>query len=561
MPTISVDQQDLLQLLGRQYTLAELEPLLDLVKGELKAVDAVSGELKIELKDTNRPDLWCPEGIARQLRFSFDTPDYSALFRHPQRPEKQVVVDRSVQTVRPYIGAFIAKGKAITEQGLLQMIQTQEKLCDGYGKQRELIAIGIYNADKITFPVHYTAVEPHSIRFTPLGCEDEMDLADILVRHPKGIEFGGILKGQTRYPLLLDDHGDVLSFPPVINSRTSGEVHIGDNHLFIEVTGLTLEMTLHAVNILACNFSDRGFEIEPVSGVYPYDTPYGRAVITPYPLTNAVEVDSALCNRYLGASFTAEQIVERLQNYGVSVSLQGDETFTASTYPYRQDYMHSVDVIEDLAISTGYNAFEPIMPERFTVGHLSQQTLREDRVRDTMIGFGFEEMILNILTNKEDYCEKVNGMFADLIELSNPMTESYSILRNSLIPSLLKVEAKSVKSLYPHKIFEVGEVVSPDRNENHGCATRSKLAALLAHAEANFSEIGSYVQHLQYLLFWEIHIRAKHFPLCIAGRSGELLSNGAPVGFIGEVHPEILEKWGIKMPAVVFELDLTRLSM
>jgi phenylalanyl-tRNA synthetase beta chain len=96
------------------------------------------------------------------------------------------------------------------------------------------------------------------------------------------------------------------------------------------------------------------------------------------------------------------------------------------------------------------------MPERFTVGHLSQHTLREDRARDTMIGFGFEEVILNILTNKEDYCEKVNGMFADLIELSNPMTESYSILRNSLIPSLLKVEAKSINAL-SHKIFEVGK--------------------------------------------------------------------------------------------------------
>ena len=560
MPTISVDQQDLLQLLGRNYPLTELESLLDLVKGELKAVDADSGELKIELKDTNRPDLWCPEGIARQLRFTFDAPDYSALFQHPVQPEKQVRVDRSVQTVRPYIGAFVAKGKAITEQGLLQMIQTQEKLCDGYGKQRELIAIGIYNADKITFPVHYKAVEPHSIRFTPLGCEEEMSLAEILVRHPKGIEFGGILKGQARYPLLLDEQGDVLSFPPVINSRTSGEVHIGDDHLFIEVTGLTLDMTLHAVNMLACNFNDQGFEIEPVLGVYPYDTPYGCEVIAPYPLSNAVEVDYALCNRYLGISYTTEKIVERLKNYGVSVTLQGNETFTASTYPYRQDYMHSVDVIEDLAISTGYNAFEPIMPERFTVGHLSQQTLLEDRVRETMIGFGFEEVILNILTNKEDYCENVGGMFAELIEISNPMTESYSVLRNSLIPSLLKVEAKSFKSLYPHKIFEVGEVVSPEQYENHGCATRSKLAALLAHAEANFSEMGSYLQHLQYLLFWEMKIRAKHFPICIAGRAGEILAGGAPVGFIGEIYPEILEQWGMKMPAVVFELDLARLS-
>lgn len=559
MPTISVDQQDLLQLLGRQYSLSELEPLLDLVKGELKDVDADSGALKIELKDTNRPDLWCPEGIARQLRFRFDAPDYSALLqRQSGQTEKQVLVDERLQSIRPYIGAFIAKGTAITEPGLLQMIQTQEKLCDGYGKKRELIAIGMYNADNVTFPVHYTAVEPHAIRFTPLGYEEEMDLDDILVWHSKGIEFGAIVKGQDHYPLLIDAQDDVLSFPPIINSRTSGEVQVGDEHLFVEVTGMTLDMTLHAVNILAYNFADRGFEIEPVLCLYPYHTPYGREILCPSPLSNAVDVDHDLCNRYLGASYTIQEIMEHLKRYGVSVELQGNGVFMASTLPYRQDYMHGVDVVEDLAISIGYNTFEPIMPERFTVGSVSPLTLLEDRIRDTMIGFGFEEVILNILTNKEEYRENVQNMFADLIEISNPMTESYSVLRNSLIPSLLKVEAKSFKSIYPHKIFEVGEVVVSDPSQNHGCATRSRLAGLLSHAEANFSEMGSYLNTLQYLLFWEMTIRAKSFPICIAGRSGEILVDDRAVGFIGEVHPEILERWGIKMPTVVFELDVNR---
>ena len=347
-------------------------------------------------------------------------------------------------------------------------------------------------------------------------------------------------------------------FPRSLISRTSGEVQIGDARLFVEVTGMTLDMTLHVANILAYNFADRGFEIEPVLCLYPYRTAYGREILCPYPLSNAVEVDHALCNRYLGTSYTVDKIIEGLKNYGVSVKSQGNGTFMASTLPYRQDYMHSVDVVEDLAISIGYNAFEPIMPERFTVGYLSPLTLLEDRIRDTMIGFGFEEVILNILTNKEDYCEHVNDMFADVIEISNPMTESYSVLRNSLIPSLFRVEAKSFKSIYPHKIFEVGEVVSPDPLENHGCATRSKLAALISHAEANFSEMGSYLNHVQYLLFWEMTIRANYFPICIEGRSGQILAGGRQVGFIGEVHPQILEKWGLKMPTVIFELDFTQ---
>ena len=142
-------------------------------------------------------------------------------------------------------------------------------------------------------------------------------------------------------------------------------------------------------------------------------------------------------------------------------------------------------------------------------------------------------------------------------------------LRNSLIPSLLKVESKSFKSVYPHKIFEVGEVVIRHDSENHGWATRSTLTGLLAHAEANFSEMGSYLAHLQYVMFWNIRIRTNHFPIFIPGRSGEIVAcsepgrsvTEMPVGMIGEVHPEILDRWGIKMPTVLFELDLSALFL
>ena len=150
-------------------------------------------------------------------------------------------------------------------------------------------------------------------------------------------------------------------------------------------------------------------------------------------------------------------------------------------------------------------------------------------------------------------------MFDDLVEIKNFMSESYSILRNSLIPSMLKVEANSFKSMYPHKVFEVGEVVQLDKTQNHGCSTNTKLGILIAHSEANFSEMGSYFTQLQYLMNWELEINSKSYPIFIKGRSGEILLNEKPIGLIGEVHPEILEKWNIKMPSVLLELDLTSL--
>ena len=117
MPTISVEKSDLYQLIGKTYPLEEFGALLSLVKGEMKGYNQETGELRIELNDTNRPDLWSPEGIARQLRFSLQEHTYDDLLHFCEnRPEKTVLVDANLKTIRPYIGAFIAKGVVVTEQ-------------------------------------------------------------------------------------------------------------------------------------------------------------------------------------------------------------------------------------------------------------------------------------------------------------------------------------------------------------------------------------------------------------------------------------------------------------
>jgi phenylalanyl-tRNA synthetase beta chain len=561
MPTISVAKDDFFGLIGPQYTLDDMDSLLCYVKGEYKGYNETTKEMRIELNDTNRPDLWCPEGIARQIRFLSGWQDYQQLRDIKNvATDREILVDASLKEVRPYIGAFVARGVAVTEQALIQMIQTQEKICDGFGKKRELVSIGIYNLEAITFPVQYCGVAPHSLKFVPLGTENPMDLEEILDQHPKGLEYARLLKGKPLYPILLDKAGEVLSFPPIINSRQSGEVKVGNKNLFIEVTGKNLRMLIQTLNILAYNFADRGFTIEPVMTRYPYPTEYGQKVIAPYPLQNEMTVNIRNFQKYLGIPYTKDEILRRLTSFGLTIEGTSDpEVLRVATLPYRQDYMHEVDVIEDLAIAIGYNSIDPIMPERFTVGQFTPMTRYEDRVRDFLIGFAFEEVISNILTNKEDFRENVNGMFDHLLEISNVMSESYSVLRNSLIPSLLKVEGRSSKAMYPHRMFEVGETIAPDPKENHGSRTESKLATLIAHAEANFSEMASFLASLQYLMFWDITIKAKDFPLFIAGRSGEIRLGQEVVGFIGEVHPEVLDKWSIKMPAVVMELNLSGL--
>ena len=259
MPTITADLEDLRALVGRSVDTAELEHLLRLAKAELKEHDPETGELRIELNDTNRPDLWCVEGIARQLRAHLqgELAPYP-FFARTLRAEYAVEVDPLLETVRPYVAAFLAEGPPVTEKFLVQMIQTQEKLCENFGRKRRNVAIGIYNASRVAFPVRYVAAEPTAFRFTPLGFEEPMSLDEVLDRHPKGREYGHLVREYERRPLLVDASDRVLSFPPVINSRETGEVKVGDTHLFVEATGSDMRQLLLCMNIMAANCADRG---------------------------------------------------------------------------------------------------------------------------------------------------------------------------------------------------------------------------------------------------------------------------------------------------------------
>ena len=162
-----------------------------LVKGELKGHNPETGELRIELQDSNRPDLWCCEGIARQIRIKQQgrLKPYSFFAKKPKSPH-HLIVKPGMEQVRPYVAACTARGYRVTEKGLAQLIQTQEKLADIFGRKRKTVSIGIYQLRNITFPVTYELVKPDDVRFTPLGMETTMTLSEMLMVHPKGLEYG-----------------------------------------------------------------------------------------------------------------------------------------------------------------------------------------------------------------------------------------------------------------------------------------------------------------------------------------------------------------------------------
>ena len=195
MPTIDIKKTDLDGLIGKKLSLEVLEKKLMLAKAELKEYNAETDDLKVELSDSNRPDLWSAEGIARQIRIALSgKPEEYPFFKHGRKATREIRVSKDMKAVRPYIAACTASDVRMNDDVLAQMIQSQDKLAEIFGRKRTTVSIGIYELNQIVFPVDYRLAEPASVSFTPLGMEEKLNLAEILERHPKGIAYGGIVK-------------------------------------------------------------------------------------------------------------------------------------------------------------------------------------------------------------------------------------------------------------------------------------------------------------------------------------------------------------------------------
>ena len=564
MPTIDLYDALLDQYLPGRRSAEELDRLLNANKAEVDDRDDEAGSWKVELKDTNRPDLWSTIGVCRQLGLFTgrrssgyrrkDFPFFSTETETLDTADRVVEVDAALAKTRPFISAFVASGPPISEPLLLDVIQAQEKLCGNYGRKRRTIAMGVYRAETLTYPIRYRAVPP-STRFTPLGSEREMSLTEILSDHPKGVEFGGIVRELDAMPFLTDASDDVLSFPPIINSAGLGAVEVGDSELFVELTGTDLESLLLVTAVAACDLADAGFRIDPVRIEYPYETPLGRTLVTPRYFQRSAGATLNEIRRLLGVEIDRDEVLTCLARAGVHGEFDG-EALTVELPPYRNDFLHPVDVIEEVVIGRGLDSFEPELPAELTVGSLTETELISRQAREVMVGLGYQEMINTYLGSRRDHIDRMGIADDEFIEIDNPMTENYALVRASIIPNLLASEAASANAIYPHRIFEAGKVVRRDQAANTGCATLSALGILLADREAGLNTIVSHLGAVFYYLSRSYELRANDDPRFIAGRAAQILMEGEIVGVVGEVHPLVLDRWGIAMPCAAAEISL-----
>lgn len=550
MPVITLNVERFSRFMGRKVAVKDLVEWLPWIGFDIEE----KGEdyVKVEY-NPNRIDYCSHVGVARALKgfleIEVGLPRYNA-----EKPQTTLVINKAVLDVRPYMLAAVVKDLKLDEEAVVELMEIQEDLHWGLGRDRKKVSIGIHNLDVVKPPFTYTAVEPESVEFVPLGKTEKMNLREILERHEKGIAYKHLIDWAPRYPLLIDSESNVLSMPPIINGELT-RVTSETKNLFLDVTGISYGAVEKSLRVLVTALADMGGKIEKVN----VKTVEGITV-SPNLEPEKANLRVEYVNKLLGLKLSEKKAIKCLQKCRLGVEKAENHVLEVAIPPYRIDVLHEADLVEEVAIGYGYYKLKPTIPATVTVGEPHPTQVLANVVRQIMIGLGFLEMMNFTLTNERIHYQLMRIKEEKPVKLANPVSAECTIMRQWLLPGLMKNLAENKHESFPQRLFEVSDVTKINEKLETMCERMLHVAAVSSHSTANFTEIKSFCEAFLINMGvenWQIK-EARH-PSFLEGRTAAIYVKNKRAGILGEIHPEVLNNFEIENPTAAFEIDLETL--
>ena len=300
---------------------------------------------------------------------------------------------------------------------------------------------------------------------------------------------------------------------------------------------------------------------------------YGREA-APRPLTFRIPRFKAM----MGADIPADFIEDILVRLGCAVEATADADVLSVLAPtFRPDLEREIDLYEEVLRLWGMDRIPPTLPggrERVGVRTPEQQVAR--RVNDVLRAAGLNETMTYSFAEPGDV-ERLRLPADGLglaVELLNPLNADMSVMRQSILPGLLRSvaynQARGVKNI---QLYEIGTVFTAHEGKKRA-KEKKKLVGVLAGAMADtawnapavpfdfFDGKGVLESIARELACPKVRFRAlsaDEAPQLQPGRAAEMLSNGAVIGWVGEVHPLVCDAFDAAAPVVAFELDMAAL--
>lgn len=500
-------------------------------------------ELEVEIFP-NRPDLLSMQGFIRAIK-AFLGKETGLKKYKLNKPEKDYVIkiSPSVKDIRPYTVCAIVKNLKFDSEKIKEIIDVQEKLHTTIGRNRKKIAIGIYPLEKISLPIKYEARKPEDIKFIPLEADKEMNGRQILSSHPTGREYAHLLEGKNKFPVFVDAKDKILSMPPIINSSETGKITETTKDVFIECSGFDFIALQKTLNIIVTTLAEMSGKI------YQMKLEYEKPLVTPDLTPEKMRISLENANKLLGLALKEKELDKLLPKMQYDYS-KGNVSIPA----WRTDILHEVDIIEDIAIAYGYDNLVPEIPKVATIGEESAESKIKSKISDILAGLGLlETSSYHLIKAEEAALAKLDNK--EKLELENSKTD-YKLLRPNLLIPALRILAENKDNEYPQNIFEIGTAFTKDSQGKLETGIKEREHLLIALCPDNFTSLKQTIDYLFKMLGINYEIKEVEHKGMIEGRVGSISISGKEIGYFGEVHPQTLQDWSIKMPLAVAELSL-----
>ena len=280
----------------------------------------------------------------------------------------------------------------------------------------------------------------------------------------------------------------------------------------------------------------------------------------------------------MGAEIPREFIVDALRRLGCTVADGESADELAVTAPtFRPDLPREIDLYEEVLRLYGMDRIEPTLPGgRGRRGTRTEAQRLMDKVNDTLRASGLNETMTYSFADPNEIAElrmPTEGLGVP-VELLNPLNAEQSVMRQSIIPGLLRgVAHNQARGVHNVQLYETGVVFFGSEGHKHP-KERQRLAAVMAGAMGDpawndkpaafdfFDGKGVIENLIRELAIPKARFKAlsaDEAPHLQPGRAAQVFSGGTLLGWVGEIHPLAAEAFDAQGPIVAFELDLDAL--
>lgn len=236
---------------------------------------------------------------------------------------------------------------------------------------------------------------------------------------------------------------------------------------------------------------------------------------------------------------------------------------------FRADVEREVDLIEEIVRVFGYELIPPTLPSDMRVmGGLSPYQAAERKIAGALTGAGINEAITYTFI-PPDFADRLRLSDDDprrrMIKLSNPLSVDQSVMRTLMLPSLLMTVATNLSMRNPDvNIFELGrtyhsvegEKLAVENRTVAGCLCGSLSGESWVHSgrETDFFTGKGIVEAIFSSVNGSFSVERCDEPFLHPGKSAYIVVDGQRAGYVGEVHPLVLQSFDIDKPVVAFEI-------